>query len=165
MAVQGGSRGVVDPGERPAGWGLAAALALVAVALLLALQGGPPPAQPASAPGTERSAGRAQAVLRDLVGDGAPHPVGSPAAARVRERILAQLRAVGLTPEVQEGVGCSPAGICARVSNVLARLPGREPGKSVLLLAHYDSVPSGPGVSDDMAGGAPPPRGRRVPAA
>src|SRR3954469_6221843 len=170
MAVQGGSRGVVDPGERPAGWGLAAALALLALALLLALQGGPPPAQPASAPATEFSAGRAQAVLRDLLGDGAPHPVGSPAAARVRERILAELRSVGLTPEVQESVGCSPAGICARVSNVLARLPGREPGKSVLLLAHYDSVAAGPGVSDDLAGvaavleaagapkAAPPPR-------
>ena len=170
MAVQGGSRGVVDPGERPAGWGLAAALALLALALLLALQGGPPPAKPASAPATEFSAGRAQAVLRDLVGDGAAHPVGSPAAARVRERILAQLRSVGLTPEVQEGVGCTPNGTCARVSNVLARLPGREPGKSVLLLAHYDSVPAGPGVSDDLSGvaavleaaralkAAPPPR-------
>lgn len=152
MTVQGGSRGVVDPAAQPAGWGLAAALVLLALALLLALQAGPPPAKPASAPPAEFSAGRAQAVLRDLLGDGAPHPVGSPASARVREHILAQLRSVGLTPEVQEGIGCSPGGVCARVSNVLARLPGREPGKSVLLLAHYDSVPAGPGVSDDLAG-------------
>ncbi|MFL6234699.1 MAG: M28 family peptidase [Thermoanaerobaculia bacterium] len=152
MAVQGGSRGVVEPGARPAGWGLAAALVLFAVALLLARLGGPPPAKPASAPPSEFSAGRAQAVLRDLLGDGAPHPVGSPAAAAVRERILAQLRSLGLTPEVQQGLACSPSGNCARVNNVLARLPGREPGKSVLLLAHYDSVPAGPGVSDDLAG-------------
>jgi len=153
MTVQGGSRGVVEPGARPAGWGLAAALVLFALALLLASQGGPPPAKPASAPAAEFSAGRAQAVLRDLVGDGAPHPVGSPGAARVRERILAQLRSSGFTPEVQEALGCSAGGgSCARVSNVLARLPGREPGKSVLLLAHYDSVPAGPGVSDDLAG-------------
>lgn len=153
MTVQGGSRGVVEPGARPAGWGLAAALVLFALALLLAFQGAPPPAKPASAPAAEFSAGRAQAVLRDLVGDGAPHPVGSPGAARVRERILAQLRSSGFTPEVQEALGCSESGgSCARVSNVLARLPGREPGKSVLLLAHYDSVPAGPGVSDDLAG-------------
>ncbi len=152
MVVQGGSRRVIEPGALPAGWGPAAALALFALALLLAVQGGPPPAKPASAPAAEFSAGRAQAVLRDLVGDGAPHPVGSPAAARVRERIVAQLRSLGLTPEVQEAVGCSGSGNCARVSNVLARLPGREPGKSVLLLAHYDSVPAGPGVSDDLAG-------------
>lgn len=152
MAVQGGSRGVVEPEARPAGWGLAAALVLLALALLLAVQGGPPPAKPASAPATEFSAERAQGVLRDLLGDGAPHPVGSPAAARVRERILAQLRSLGLAPEVQQALGCSGSGNCARVSNVLARLPGREPGKSVLLMAHYDSVPAGPGVSDDLAG-------------
>lgn len=152
MAIQGGSRGVVEPGALPAGWGLAAALVLFALALLLAVQGGPPPAKPASAPAAEFSAGRAQAVLRDLVGDGAPHPVGSPAAARVRERIVAELHSLGFTPEVQEAVGCTASGNCARVSNVLARLPGREPGKSVLLLAHYDSVPAGPGVSDDLAG-------------
>src|SRR5436305_13953487 len=118
MEVQGGSRGVVEPGARPAGWGLAAALVLFALALLLALQGGPPPAKPASAPAAEFSAGRAQAVLRDLVGDGAPHPVGSPGAARVRERILAQLRSSGFSPEVQEALGCSASGgSCARVSN------------------------------------------------
>jgi hypothetical protein len=152
MAVQGGSRGVVEPGALPAGWGLAAALVLFALALLLAVQIGPPAAKPASAPATEFSATRAQAVLRDLLGDGSPHPVGSPAAARVRERIVAELRAMGFTPEVQEALGCSASGNCARVSNVLARLPGREPGKSVLLLAHYDSVPAGPGVSDDLAG-------------
>src|SRR5947208_1472932 len=71
MAVQGGgSRGVVEPGARPAGWGLAAALVLFALALLLARLGGPPPARPASALATEFSAGRAQAVLRDLLGDG-----------------------------------------------------------------------------------------------
>src|SRR5436305_12016839 len=118
MTVQGGSRGVVEPGARPAGWGLAAALVLFALALLLAFQGAPPPAKPASAPAAEFSAGRAQAVLRDLVGDGVPHPVGSPGAARVRERILAQLRSSGFSPEVQEALGCSASGgSCARVSN------------------------------------------------
>jgi hypothetical protein len=149
---QTGTRGTVELNERPAGWGLILALALFAVALLLStFYAGPPAAKPVSAPPAEFSAGRAQAVLRDLLGDGAPHPVGSPANARVREKILAQLRSVGYAPEVQEAVACA-AGSCARVSNVLARLPGREPGKSVLLMAHYDSVPSGPGVSDDMAG-------------
>ncbi|HTG35419.1 MAG TPA: M20/M25/M40 family metallo-hydrolase [Thermoanaerobaculia bacterium] len=149
---QTGTRGTVETNERPAGWGLLLALALLAGTLLLSIfHAGPPAAKPASAPPAEFSAGRARAVLSDLLGDGAPHPVGSPANARVREKILAQLRAVGYAPEVQEAVACV-AGHCARVSNVLARLPGREPGKSVLLMAHYDSVPSGPGVSDDMAG-------------
>lgn len=152
MVDRTGSRGVVAPEGRAAGWGIAAALALLAVALLLALQAAPPPPKPASAPPSEFSAGRAQAVLRDLLGDGAPHPVGSPANARVRERILARLRDTGYAPEVQEATACTPQGDCARVRNVLARLPGREPGKSVLLVAHYDSVPAGPGAGDDMAG-------------
>jgi hypothetical protein len=153
MVDQTGNRGIVETGERPAPWGLAAALALFVLALLLAVfLGRPPAAKPESAPPAEVSAGRIQGVLRDLLGDGAPHPVGSPANARVRERILAQLRSLGYSPEVQEAVACTSSGNCARVSNVLARLPGREPGRSVLLMAHYDSVPAGPGVSDDMAG-------------
>jgi hypothetical protein len=147
-----GSRDAIAPGRAP-GWGIAAALALLAVALLLAvLSSGPPAPKPESAPPAEFSAGRAQAVLRELLGDGAPHPVGSPAAARVRERIVARLTALGLAPEVQEAVACAPYGACARVHNVIARLPGREPGKSVLLMAHYDSVGAGPGASDDLAG-------------
>ena len=139
--------------ESRAGRGLAAALVLLALGLLLAVvQSGPPAAKPKDAPPAEFSAGRAREVLRGLLADGAPHPVGSPANAQVRERILAQLRQLGYAPEVQEGFACAANGSCARVENVLARLAGGEPGKSVLLSAHYDSVPAGPGASDDLAG-------------
>jgi hypothetical protein len=139
--------------ESRSGRGLYAALILLALALVLAvLQSSPPAAKPGGAPLTDFSAGRAREVLQSLLGDGAPHPVGSLANARVRARIVAQLRGLGYAPEVQESVACNSwmGGNCARVENVLARLPGREPGKSVLLLAHYDSVPAGPGASDDM---------------
>jgi hypothetical protein len=143
------SRGDVEPRS---GWGLTAALILLALALLLAqLQSYPPAAKAKDVPLTEFSAGRAREVLRTLLGDGAPHPVGSPANAKVRERILTHLHWLGYAPEVQEGFACSAGGTCARVQNVLTRLAGREPGKSVLLLAHYDSVPAGPGAADDMA--------------
>jgi len=142
-----------DDVESRAGRGLAAALVLLALGLLLAVvQSGPPAAKPKDAPPAEFSAGRAREVLRGLLADGAPHPVGSPANAQVRERILAQLRQLGYAPEVQEGFACAANGSCARVENVLARLAGGEPGKSVLLSAHYDSVPAGPGASDDLAG-------------
>src|SRR5690606_34312805 len=40
-------------------------------------------------------------------------------------------------------------GAIARVHNVVARIEGRSPGPAVLLAAHYDSVPAGPGASDD----------------
>ncbi len=140
-------------GEARSGRGLTVALVLLALALLLAVvQSAPPAAKPKEVPLTEFSAGRAREVLRGLIGDGAPRPVGSPANARVRERILAQLRWLGYSPEVEEGSACSPGGSCARVANVLARFPGREPGRSVLLTAHYDSVRAGPGAGDDLAG-------------
>lgn len=139
--------------ESKAGRGLILALVLLALALLLAVvQARPPAAKSGEVPLTEFSAGRARQVLRGLLGDGAPHPVGSPANARVRERILAHLRWLGYSPQLEESLSCRLGGVCARVGNVLVRLPGREPGKSVLLVSHYDSVAAGPGAGDDMTG-------------
>lgn len=140
------------PGSRPPRWGLITALALFALTLgLTVFQSEPPAPKPKEVPLSEFSAGRAGDILRDLVGDGSPHPVGSPANARVREKIVSHLRWLGYAPEVQEATSCDWGG-CARVWNVVARLEGREPGKAVLLMAHYDSVPAGPGVSDDLVG-------------
>ncbi|MES1243800.1 MAG: M28 family peptidase [Acidobacteriota bacterium] len=144
MSESGGSRGR---------WGLLAGLVLFGLTLLLVqARQEPPAARGADARATEFSAARAVAVLRTLVGDGSPHPVGSPANDRVRERILAELRRLGYSPEVQEGTWCSHGGLCARLHNVVARLDGASPGKAVLLMAHYDSVPAGPGVGDDLSG-------------
>ncbi len=155
MAEQAGTRGIVKPGEPRSAVGLIVALVLLGLALLFAItQGGPPAPKGKDAPVTEFSAGRAGEVLRDLLGDGSPHPLGSPANAKVRERVMAQLRALGYSPEVQTGDTCQAGWGCAKVSNVLARLPGRQPGKAVLLVAHYDSVPAGAGASDDMTGTA-----------
>jgi hypothetical protein len=129
------------------------ALAVWSAILLLVLWRGQPPApRPVSASAAEFSAERARAVLARILGDSSPHPVGSAAGAAVRERIVAELRAVGLEPEIQEAFACAPHATCATVRNVLARLPGRETGRMVLLSAHYDSVAAGPGASDDGAG-------------
>lgn len=132
-------------------------LALVLLALVLAVvvvRWRPMAALPKSAPVSEFSGERALDLLRALEGDEAPHPIGSEANARVRERILAHLRWLGYAPEVQESLVCSAGGVCATAKNVLARLGGAEPGKGVLLLAHYDSVGAGPGAGDDMTGTA-----------
>jgi hypothetical protein len=151
MAEKAGTTGVVATREPHEGWVLIAGLVLLALALLLTLSlGNPPEPKPKDAPATEFSAGRAGEVLRTLAGDGTPHPVGSAANAQMRERVMAQFRALGYTPEVQEASTCQAGWGCARVANVLARLPGQQRGKAVLLVAHYDSVPAGPGVSDDL---------------
>jgi hypothetical protein len=136
-----------------AAWPLILMLALFALALLLVHQRQQPPAaRPPSIPPAEFSGERAREVLRQLVGDGRPHPVGSAADDRVRRQIVDVLAGLGLAPRIEEGFTCSASGTCARVRNVVARLGGREADGAVALTAHYDSVPAGPGASDDLAG-------------
>ncbi|HEV3165950.1 MAG TPA: M28 family peptidase [Isosphaeraceae bacterium] len=107
----------------------------------------PPPAVPADAPAEVFSAARAikhvEAIARE------PHPTGSPEAERVRKVLVKKLEELGLSPEIQ-----MPVDLDAPERNVLARLKGRgSSGKKALMLcAHYDSVPSGPGAGDDASG-------------
>jgi Peptidase family M28 len=141
----------VKPGS--AGGALALMLALFGLALLaVAVLHLPPAPRPAGAPAGEFSAGRAREMLRRLAGDGSPHPVGSAADERVRQAIVSTLAGLGYQPRVEEGFACHWGGACGSVRNVVARLEGSEPGPAVALVAHYDSVGAGPGVSDDLAG-------------
>lgn len=110
-----------------------------------------PPAAGHDAPATEFSAARAMDTLVRVLGDETPHPTGSRANAAVRDRIVAELQALGLDPEVRSRFTCSSS-TCATVDNVLARLPGASTEGALLLSAHYDSVPASPGAADDGAG-------------
>jgi hypothetical protein len=131
-----------------------AGLLVMALALALQLAAARPPAPlPLTAPEEAFSAARALALVERLLGDGAPHPTGSEANAAVRDRIIAELTALGYAAETQAAFSCSQIWpICGTVENVLARLPGERDGPAVMLAAHYDSVPAGPGAADDMAG-------------
>jgi len=127
---------------------------LIPVLLVLALamwrvQG--PAAKPESAPANEFSASRAMTVLRTLLAEGVPHPIGSAANARVRDRIVARFRSLGYQTSVQRRFACNAMPACGTVENILARPPGAT-GDLVLLAAHYDSVGAGPGASDDGVG-------------
>jgi Peptidase family M28 len=130
-------------------------LALTGIALLLAatLAAYRPPAPlGANASPDVFSAYRAEQILQDLVGNGIPHPVGSAAGARLREAIVRRLTAMGYAPELQSGVVCRD-GVCGNPVNIIATLGGStENQDAVMLAAHYDSVPAGPGASDDGAG-------------
>ncbi|MEO7328587.1 MAG: M28 family peptidase [Minicystis sp.] len=134
-------------------WQVLAALWVVVVALIVALCIGaaPPAVQPESAPPGEFSAARALILVRGLTASGLPHPVGSADHDRARDYVLAEVRALGLEPRVQKGTSCGRKG-CAEVQNIIARVEGSEPGPALMLAAHYDSVPAGPGASDDGAG-------------
>ncbi len=113
----------------------------------------PPRALGKDAPSDLFSAGRATAVLEDLLTDGVPHPIGSPASRETRDRIWRGLEKLGYQPELQREAVCGESGsVCGVVENVLARRPGRHRGKSVLVSCHYDSVAAGPGAGDDGSG-------------
>lgn len=142
--------------EGRGGWGLVLALILLLCVLwVVTVRRQPPPLKAASAPAAEFSGERAMEVLRDLVGDGRPHPIGSPANAVIRDKIMARLRQLGYTPEIQRGTGCVRLfGSCAQAENIIARLEGTARDGAIVLMAHYDSVGAGPGVSDDLAGTA-----------
>jgi hypothetical protein len=131
---------------------VAAAGIAALLAATLATYRTPAPLGP-DAPGSEFSASRARAVLQELVGNGVPHPIGSAANASVRDLIVKRLAALGYTPTLQSGFVCNDWGVCGTPTNIVATL-GAVPagGDAVLLSAHYDSVPAGPGASDDGAG-------------
>ncbi|MBY0420767.1 MAG: M28 family peptidase, partial [Parvularculaceae bacterium] len=115
----------------------------------------PPPVPTRVAPDafdTERAVAR----LARILGDQRPHPVDSGANDAVRERLLAEIRALGYAPEIRDDFACSGrarwgAVACARVRNVLFRT-GPEGGDAVLVASHYDSVGAGPGAGDDGIG-------------
>lgn len=111
----------------------------------------PPPVVPASAPATEFSAERAFQYLPHIAR--APHPIGSPENTRVRTYLLEQLRGLGLDPQVQSASTVIRKDDFAinigDVQNIVARIPGTASTGAIVLVAHYDSVPTGPGASDD----------------
>lgn len=130
-------------------------LTFVGVALLLAavLDAYRLPSPPDAPTSTDAfSADRATSILRDLDGSGTPHPIGSADNARVRENIVRRLAELGYATELQSGFVCNDAGTCGSPVNVIATLAKNSYGAdAVLLAAHYDSVPAGPGASDDGA--------------
>lgn len=113
------------------------------------------PVTPVAANGADRfSADRAFDLLTHLLPHQAPHPVDSEENDKVRERILAALRAYGYQPDIQQATSCRKLRVyvCAKVENITALRKGSANGKTLLLSAHYDSVDAGPGASDDGAG-------------
>ena len=135
-------------------------LALVFFALLGALAATPlleqPPAPRTRSHASEFDTPRARMRLAFVLGDQRPHPADTVADDQVRSRLVAQLQQLGLTPIVRDQFACDELfkqrGVsCARVRNLMAVL-GPRTGTAVLLNAHYDSTPVGPGAADDGIG-------------
>jgi hypothetical protein len=140
----------------PAALVAVAVLALIGLAAIQSVR--PPAARDTSAPAGQFSAGRAFAQVQAIAT--VPHPIGSAAQDRVREHLVETLRGLGLSPEVQDAVSVEGAALSssaggiglAHVRDVVARIPGIGSTGRVFLVAHYDSVQTGPGGNDDAAG-------------
>lgn len=108
------------------------------------------------APATEFSSGRAYETLGRVLGPEKPHPVSSAENAVVRARILKEFAALGVPKHTYTAFTCNAwRGFsyvaCATVTDIVAEVvPGQ--GKAIVMMAHYDSVPAGPGASDDESG-------------
>ena len=109
---------------------------------------------PPDAPAGEFSAARAQSVLARLLASQTPHPAGSAENQALHARLSAELARLGVPAQTLTGMSCFAgrgAIQCGTVSDVIAEaVPGD--GKAILLMAHLDSVPAGPGASDDASG-------------
>lgn len=131
---------------------LSAIVAAVAVALYMFM---PPKVVTADAPATEFSAERAMKDVRVIARE--PHPMGSEEHEEVADYIVGRLEELGLSPQVQEtsSLRYDDEGFhgdqvhAGRLKNIIARIPGTDDtGEAVLLMSHYDSMPTTPAAAD-----------------
>jgi peptidase M28-like protein len=133
--------------------GMLAYLFILSLASMSILVQRPPAPAPVSVPQADFSSARAMELLKVMALK--PHPVGSAEHMRVRDYLVTQLNGLGAQPEIQNTSSVDQRGIpyrAANIQNVLGRLRGTDNSKAVLLVGHYDSVPTGPGASDDGSG-------------
>lgn len=127
----------------------------------------PPDALPADAPAMAFSAERAMVIVRQLAQK--PHRAGTTANDEVRTKLLGMLQSQGLDVVTDEST-VTRGSTVANPRNIFARLPGTNSlaasgtsglsgiqgfvakPRAFLLIAHYDSVPYGPGAADDLSG-------------
>jgi hypothetical protein len=103
---------------------------------------------------TAYSLAAAQTQLKQITQE--RHPAGSPGHARVRDYLMAELKAIGLEPQLQTTFAVFEKGTASgQVQNIVVRLPGKsilttaQDKKALLLMAHYDATPYSYGAGDD----------------
>lgn len=128
-----------------------AAALLSAAIIALAL---PPSASPAGIPSADAAAGdRAMNHVRQLAAE--PHPMGSAAHDRAGHYILSELKGMGVDSEARAVIsrvkGKSGEWTIGSARNIVGRLAGQPGGRTVIFMAHYDSVVASNGAGDNAA--------------
>ena len=162
MPVMGGEKMI--RGDRRAGLRLVL-LAVLALAVWGAAKYAQYVPQPLglAAPANVFSAARADATLGRILGPEIPHPLSSDENALVRARIVREFASLGIAAQPYRAFGCRTSQryavvLCGTVTNLLAPVlsasggEGASNDKAIVMLAHYDSVPAGPGAADDGSG-------------
>jgi hypothetical protein len=128
-----------------------ASVAIMALALVGTLWADrPPPVVPADAAPERFSAERAMRHLTAIAT--LPRPIGSPGHLAAERYIVGALSEIGVPARVVAATGVSERYHSAgSTRNIVARLPGTTGAEALAIVAHYDSVPSGPGAGDNAA--------------
>jgi len=112
-----------------------------------------PVPQPETAPLQEFSAARALRHVSVISKEA--HPAGSDAMKEVANYLVQTLQEDGLQAEIQETTGHSQwMDQTFALNNVVARIEGTNPTGAMLIMAHADSTPFGPGAGDNATGAA-----------
>ena len=125
---------------------------VLAVVVVAVTPFGAPRAAPSSTSADQFSSAGAMDHLR-VIAEGS-RPIGSAGSAAAADYIRRHLESLGLGPHTQTAEVVSPIDprVAGMVHNVVGRLPGTDPSRAVLLMTHYDSVPTSSGVADDGSG-------------
>ena len=126
---------------------------------------GPSPAVSADAPFPDFSSARAMKHLRAIATK--PHPIGSIEHLEVRDYILKELAGKGkLDPNIQRTTVVNEQfGTPFRagtVENVVARLKGTDSSSAILLVGHYDIMPTSFGARYSTTRSTSVPARRRI---
>lgn len=112
----------------------------------------PPEPQKTDISSSEFSASRAMEHVKTIARK--PHPTGSQENEKVREYLVKEMKKLGLETRVETYKGYLKTRYYKddiELHNVIGVLKGTEEGKALMLSAHYDSVPTGPGANDNAA--------------
>lgn len=113
----------------------------------------PPSPKGMDTPENQFSAVRAHNLLKSLLRENKPHPVGSDLNRTIKERLKEELNRLEIEHQEQKTWACATRfASCAEVENLIAIIPGETKSPYLALMAHYDSVPMAPGAGDDGAG-------------
>jgi hypothetical protein len=128
---------------------LAGILLAVSVAFYAIYALYPPAALPADAPPEQFSAHRA--IEHAFACSMEPHPAGSKNNDAVAQYFLNALKDMGVEAEFMAKPEVHGHSVIWQQA-VIGRIPGTASSGAVAFSAHYDSVPYGPGATDDIAG-------------